>query len=166
MATEHRRKLSDILDGQQYEQLARQFAETEAALEYVPIPAGTYEADFTHGELCRSSAGTAGYRCTFEIATGEFRGRRVYHTFWLSEAALPYSKRDMKKLGIVDLRQCEQPVPPGIFCTLHVVERMEDDGTRRNDVRKIVEGGIRQDPTADEDFGFPPRDAKKGGANE
>lgn len=157
------RKLSDILGGKDYEELVRQFAEIEAAPEYEPIPGGLYEADLIRGEMCLSQAGNTGYRCTFEVAAGDFRGRRVYHTFWLSERAMPYSKRDLKKLGISRLEQCETPVPPGIFCTLKVVERTEDDGTRRNEVRGIDGCGVRRDPTVDPDFDSPQGGDAEGG---
>jgi hypothetical protein len=164
MPRENPRKLSDILDGRNLEELAHNFNSIEAAPEYEPVPAGSYEVDFVHGELCRSTNGNTGYTCHFEIAGGECRGRRIYHTLWLSEAAMAYSKRDLAKLGIVRLEQCEEPIPPGIFCTVKVVERTEDNGTRRNRVVRIDAGGIRNDPTGDPDFASPLRpNTEKGG---
>lgn len=164
MSRSNPRKLSDILVGQNLEDLARTFDSIEAAPEYEPVPAGTYEVDFINGAWCRSSNGTTGYTCHFEIAAGEYRGRRIYHTLWLSEAAMPYSKRELAKLGIDKLEQCEQPVPPGIFCTVKVVERTEDNGSRSNRVVRMEAGGRRQDPTGDPDFASPMRgDVEKGG---
>lgn len=158
MATPNRpnqRKLSDILDGQRLAELASNFEAIEPAPDYEPVPSGTYEVDFVHGQLCRSASDNLGYVCHFTIANGEFRGRRIYHTLWLSKAAMPYSKRDLAKLGIDSPQQCEQPVPPGIFCKVKVVERTDDDGTRSNRVVRIDAGGTRSDPTADSTFASP-----------
>ncbi|MCE9629455.1 MAG: DUF669 domain-containing protein [Planctomycetia bacterium] len=149
------RKLSDILTGESREELSRRFDEVEAAPDFAPVPPGSYEVDFVSGQLCQSQKGVTGYTCVFEIAAGEYRGRKIWHTSWLSEASLPYAKRDLKKLGINNLEQCEKPVPPGIYCIVKVVVRTEDDGTQRNRVTHIEAGGVRQDPTADPDFGMP-----------
>jgi hypothetical protein len=157
------RKLSDILNGETREELARRFDEIEPAPDFLPVPAGTYEVDLIHGELRVSQNGVTGYTCHFEISDGEYRGRRFWHTAWLSEAALPYSKRDLIKLGIQKLEQCEKPVPPGIYCTVKVVERTDDDGTKRNRVTGIEAGGVRQNPTVDRDFGPLPETKKPEG---
>jgi len=165
MSKDNPKKLSDILTGQSREELARLFDEVEAAPDFAPVPAGTYEVDLVHGEFCRSQAGTTGYTLHLSIASGEFKSRKIRHTLWLSEAALPYSKRDLKKFGIHSLSQCDQPVPRGIFCTIRVVVHTEDDGSTHNNVTKIEVGGVRQDPTADPDFGGPSTGADaKGGA--
>lgn len=155
MSKENPRKLSDILNGQSREELARLFDETEAAPDFAPVPTGNYEVDLVHGELYESQKGTAGYTLHLVVADGECKGKKIWHTLWLSELAMPYSKRDLKKIGIETLSQCEQPLPPGIFCKIKVVLHTEDDGSTRNNVTKIEEGGIRQDPTGDPDFGGP-----------
>jgi hypothetical protein len=166
MARFNNRKLSDILNGESMEELVRRFEEVEAAPEFAPVPAGTYEVDFVEGQLCSSNSGTRGYNCSFQVSNGEHAGRKIWHTFWLSESALPYTKRDLLKLGIRTLGQCEDPVPPGIFCTVKVVVRTEDDGTQRNRVTHIEAGGVRSDPTGDPDFADPPSssESEKGGA--
>ena len=155
MSRDNPRKLSDILNGQSREELARLFDETEAAPDFAPVPAGTYEVDLVHGELCQSQKGTTGYTLHLVVADGEFKGRKIWHTLWISEKAVRFSKRDLKKFGIHSLSQCEQPVPRGIYCTISVVVHTEDDGSTRNNVTKIEGGGIRPDPTADPDFGGP-----------
>jgi hypothetical protein len=160
-----RRRLSDIFTGENMEALARQFDATEAAPDYAPLPANKYAVDFVQGQLCTSQSGNTGYTCTFEVNAGEFSGRRLWHTFWLTEAAMPYSKRDLNKLGIETGEQFEKPVPPGIFCSIKVVVRTDDDGTQRNKVIAIEPGGVRNDPTVDPDFGRPsPSASGKGGA--
>lgn len=159
------RKLSDILNGEGLEDLVRKFEEVEAAPDFKPVPEGTYEVDFVGGKLCSSTSGTTGYNCSFQISDGEHAGRKIWHTFWLSEAALPYTKRDLLKLGIRTLDQCDDAVPRGIFCKVKVVVRTEDDGTERNRVVKIEAGGVRSDPTGDPDFADAPpaSESEKGG---
>lgn len=152
MTRENPTRFSDILSGDALDELARRFDEAEAAPEFEPVPAGTYEVDLVHGELRRSQNGTVGYTCHFEIAEGEYRGRKIWHTAWLSDAAMNYSKRDLAKLGITQLGQCSDPVPPGIYCTINVVRRTDDDGRQWNEVKKITAGGVRADATVDRDF--------------
>lgn len=159
------KKLSEILsDAVEREELARLFAETEAAAEYEPLPQGDYEVDFIHGEFRVSGKGTPGYTMVFEVTEGEYRGRKIWHTAWLSEAARKYTKRDLAKLGITELEQCEQPVPPGLYCQVRVVVRVDDQGVQRNKVTQIFPGGVRKDATVDSDFGVPPASENNGGA--
>jgi Protein of unknown function (DUF669) len=165
MSRENPRRLSDILNGQSSEELSRRFDETEAAPEFTPVPVGEYQCDFVHGELCVSHNGNTGYAIHLEISEGEYRGRRIWHTAWLTESAMRYSKRDLAKLGIHNLEQCEKPVPLGIFCTVKVVVRTDDDGTQRNRVTHIEAGGQRPDPMGDPDFGGEkPKAPSLGGA--
>jgi len=155
MARQNPRKLTDILQGNDLDELARRFDQTEPAAEFEPLPAGRYEVDFVHGEACRSSRGTMGYTCEFEISAGDCRGRRLWHTLWLSDDAMSYSRRDLKKLGISSIEQLDQPVPPGIFCFVQVAVRTGDDGVQRNTVTRIYPGGVRRDTMADPDFAGP-----------
>lgn len=158
------KKLIEILDSETRNELSRQFEETEAALEFEPLPRGDYDVNVVHGEVCVSERNTPGYTVALEVNDGPYCGRRIWHTFWLSEAALRYSKRDMAKLGITKLEQCEQPVPPGLFCRVSVVVRMDDRGLQRNSVTRITAGGVRKDATVDPDFGVPTPPELNGGA--
>jgi hypothetical protein len=163
MSEKNPKKLSDILNGESHEELSRLFDAVEAAPDFTPVPADNYEVDFVSGQMCESQRGVTGYTCVFEVSDGEHRGRKIWHTIWISKASLPYAKRDLMKLGIHSLEQCKKPVPPGIFCTVKVVIRTEDDGTQRNRVTHIEAGGVRQDPTADPDFDTPPPSGPSGG---
>jgi hypothetical protein len=156
MARQNPRKLTDILQGHDLEELTRRFDHTEPAAELEPVPPGRYEVDFVDGEVRWSSRGTLGYTCKFEISAGDFRGQRLWHTLWLSDDAMAYSLRDLKKLGISSLAQMEQLVPPGIFCFVQVAMRTGDDGVQRNTVTRIYPGGVRSDTMADPDFAGPP----------
>lgn len=156
MSNDKPRKLSDILAGKSFEELARRFDEIEAAPDFVPVPEGKYEVDLVSGEMYESQNGSKGYKCVFEVSTGDHRGRRIWHTFWLSESSMPFTKRDLQKLGINSLKRCAEPAPAGIYCTVKVKVRTDNDGTQWNRVAEIVAGGVRNDPTADPDFPLPP----------
>lgn len=158
------RRLVDILNGESREELARRFDETEAAPEYAPLPKGIYTAELSSGELTTSATGTPGFTLGFTVADGELKGRRVWHTLWLTPAAMPMTKRDLAKLGIVKLEQLERAVPPGIICRLTVVLRTDDDGETRNRINRYEVIEIRQDSTADDDFASPAPAAEEGGA--
>lgn len=149
------RRLIDILNGESREDLARRFEETEAAPEYTPVPKGVYSAELSSGELTTSAAGTPGFNLGFTIREGECKGQRVWHTLWLTPAAMPMTKRDLAKLGIERLDQLERPVPPGIICQLSVAVRTDDDGETRNRVTRYEVVEVRPDPTADADFSEP-----------
>jgi hypothetical protein len=73
---------------------------------------------------------------------GEFAKRKVWHDCWLTEAALPQSKRDLGKLGVTSLDQLNQPLPRGIRCKVRVVLRTDDSGTQFNRVRSFEVVGI------------------------
>lgn len=164
--TKHSRKsLVDVLAGTSRDELARQFAEAEAAGDMLPLPRGTYRCRVTDGELVTSKGGTPGYSLTFTVDDGEHKGRKVWHTAWLTPAALPMTKRDLAKLGVTSLDMLDRPVPPGIVCDVKVVVRADDDGVERNRVVSFAGVEVLADPTADDDFGSSLPVDEKGGAN-
>jgi len=99
MSTHPRKSLVDVLNGNAREALARQFDEAEAAGDMVPLPRGTYRCRLTDGELVTSKGGTPGYQVVFTVDDGDHKGRRLWHTAWLTPAALPMTKRDLAKAG-------------------------------------------------------------------
>lgn len=152
-------KLSDILANGSADKLRNQWGATEAASEFGPLPAGEYVAHIIGGELTASRTNhTPGYKLTFRVAAGEFAGRQFWGDIWLTEAALPMAKRDLAKLGIAELDQLEQPLPPGIRCRVKLALRKEDDGREFNRVRRFdVEGIDAPEPDA-----FAPTDGANG----
>ena len=134
-------KLSDILQGT-LEGLKSAWNNTEAAEDFAPIPAGTYDARLIDGELCQSSHETPGYKLTFEIVDGEHAGRRFWHDLWLTPAAMPMTKRDLAKLGVTDFAELEKPLPTVLRVKLHVAVRRDDDGNVFNRVRSFEVLGI------------------------
>jgi len=164
--TKHTRKsLVDVLNGTGRDDLARQFDEAEAAGDMVPLPRGTYRCRLTDGELVTSKGGTPGYALTFTVDDGEHKGRRLWHTAWLTPAALPMTKRDLAKLGVTSLDQLDRPLPAVFVCDLKVALRVDDDEVERNRVVSFTVVDVLVDPTADDDFAspLPPAGTPEGG---
>ena len=126
-----RRRLTDILSGGA-DSLRDQWAATEAADEYTPLPPGTYECHVHAVELFQARTGTPGVKIRFDVCEGEHAGRAVFADAWLTPAALPQTKRDLGKLGITELEQLEaNAIQPGrIRCAVRVVLRRDDGGGR------------------------------------
>jgi len=138
-----RKRLTDILHGNDRDRLGREWDKTTAAEEYSPLPKGSYIAHIVSGELHESKNGKPGYKLTFQVLDGKYEGRRFWHDTWLSDAALPMAKRDLGKLGIKSPDQLEQPLQVGIRCKVSLAVRRGDDGdTEYNRVRKFEVLGI------------------------
>jgi hypothetical protein len=155
MSTHNRKSLVDVLAGTSRAELARQFDEAEAAGDMVPLPRGTYRSRVTDGEVVSSKGGTPGYALTFTVDDCEHKGRKLWHTAWLTPAALPMTKRDLAKLGVTSLDMLDRPLPAGIVCDVKVVLRVDDDGVERNRVVTFDVVEVLADPTADGDFASP-----------
>jgi hypothetical protein len=134
-------KLTDILNGE-FDSLRNAWQNTEAAGDFEPIPAGTYEARLMDGELFQSRHGTPGYKLTFVIAEGEYANRRCWHDLWLTPAAMPMTKRDLAKLGVNDFAQLERPLPAVLRVKLRLAVRRDDDGNTYNRVQRFDVLGI------------------------
>jgi hypothetical protein len=128
-----RKKLSDILQqGGGREQLASLWKTTAAAAEFAPLPKGEYTFRILAGELFTAKRGTPGYKLTLEVTEGDFEGRRAWCDFWLTQPALPMTKRDLAKIGVTDLDQLEKPLPAGILIRGKLALRTDDDGNESN----------------------------------
>lgn len=128
-----RKKLSDILQlNSDRENLQRAWKTTAAAAEFAPLPKGEYTFRILSGELFTSKRGTPGYKLTLEVTEGAFEGRRAWVDFWLTPAALPMTKRDLAKIGVTNLDQLEQPLPPGILIRGKMALRTDDEGNENN----------------------------------
>lgn len=136
-------KLSDILRNGDGDNLRRAWGDTQAAEDFAPLPAGDYTAHIIGGELFTGRTnGTPGYKLTFRVLDGEHAGRQFWHDVWLTAAALPMAKRDLAKIGVTALEQLEQPLPPGIRCSVKLALRKDDDGAEYNRVRRLEVEGI------------------------
>lgn len=150
-----RKSLVDVLDGTARADLFRRFNEAEAAGDMLPLPRGEYRCRITGGELVTSKTGTPGYSLTFTVDAGEHKGRKLWHTSWLTPAALPMTKRDLLKLGIKSLDMLDRPLPAGFVVDAKVALRVDDDGTERNRVVSFSVVEVLADPTGDADFASP-----------
>lgn len=143
------KSLSDILRSTQRAEVEKAWAQTDAASETGPLPAGDYVAHVAAGDLISSRVNaTPGYRLTFRVCEGDYAGRRFWLDLWLTPAALPITKRDLAKIGITSLNQLDQPIPPGIRCRVTLAQRRDDDGNVRNRVQTFTVIGI-ETPEAD-----------------
>lgn len=138
MSTPPKSKLSGALGGNS-DNINLMWDSTQAAEEFHPLPKGEYVCHVVGGEMVESKKkGTPAYQLTFKVIEGEFVGRRVRQSYWLTPDAIPYTKRELAKLGITSPKQFDQPVPPGIRCCVKVVLRTNDDGEEHNEVRSFA----------------------------
>ena len=146
MSHNARKSLVDVLKGIDRDELAWQFDEANVASDLTTLPRGTYRCRLTHGEFSQSTSGKPGYTLTFTVDNGGHKDRRVWHTAWLTQAALPMTKRDLAKLGVTTLEMLEKPLPAGIVCEVKVALRVDDDGTERNRVVSFEVVAVLADP--------------------
>jgi hypothetical protein len=164
MSKHTRKSLVDVL-GETRDKLARQFEQTEAAGDMVTLPRGVYRCRVTDGEPVTSKKSqTPGYQIVFTVDDGDHKGRKLWHTAWLTDAAMPMSKRDLAKLGVTSLDMLDRPLPACFVCDVKVALRADDDGVVRNRVVSFTVVDVLADPTADDDFGSPLPGDKEGGA--
>src|SRR5262245_5143960 len=155
-----RKKLTDILQQNgDRERLAALWKTTAAAAEFAPLPRGEYTFRVLAGELFTSKHGTPGYKLTLEVTEGDFEGRRAWSDYWLTPAALPMAKRDLGKLGVTNLEQLEQPLPPGILIKGKLALRRNDDGSESNRLTRFECVGVEPGDA------FAPQDADQAGAD-
>ncbi len=144
-----KKSLADILRGSTRDDLAKAWNDTQAAAEMGPLPAGEYIARIVAGEFIESrSNATPGYRLTFRVVDGDFVDRRFWHDLWLTPAALAMTKRDLAKIGVINIDQLEKPLPQGIRCSVKLGLRTSDQGVDFNAVRSFEVVGIDK-PEAD-----------------
>ncbi|QVL34219.1 hypothetical protein KIH39_10020 [Telmatocola sphagniphila] len=152
---EPRKRLSDILaESASRKSFSELWKNTKPARDFVVIPAGEYLCRVRSGELgVTKEKGTRFYKLGFEIVEGEFARRRVWHDSWLTPDALPYTKRDLEKIGIYTEEQLEEPLPTGILVKLRLVVRRDEDGKERNRIKSFEYFGREEaDPFSPEDL--------------
>jgi hypothetical protein len=132
-----RKKLSDILPRTDRERLSSVWASAKPADDLKPVPAGEYRCQIVDGRLFSAKTGTIGYKLTIEVLEGEHAGRHLWWDCWLSEPALPMTKRDLQKIGVTSLEQLEGPLPEGIIVNVRVVLRKNDDETEYNRITRF-----------------------------
>jgi hypothetical protein len=115
-----------------------QFDTATAADDFGPLQKGTYECLAVGGQLTTAKTGTPGYTVEFKVVEGDHAGRRLWMTKYFTPAALPYTKAVLQKFGIDSKAKLSQPFPANrMVFKLTVTVRKDDDGTERNEVKKL-----------------------------
>lgn len=144
-----RRRLADILGGR-FDEILKQLDSIEAAPDFVPLPAGAYEAHAQSVEPFEARTGTPGLKIEFCVCEGEHAGRKLFFDLWLTMAAPPQTKRGLAKLGLDSKNKLEDVtlVPGRIRCKVFVALRTDDSGKQFNRVRDFDVLGL-DEPAAD-----------------
>ena len=132
-----RKKLTDILEKSTREKIGRIWDSTKAAPDLKTLPSGEYRCRVAGGELFNAGTGTPGYRLKLVVMDGEHTDQVVWHDLWLSEAALPMTKRNLGKIGITSVEQLEQPLPESILVLASIALQKREDGTEVNRVKEV-----------------------------
>lgn len=121
--------------------LAADFDNAESAERLAPLPAGEYQARAVDARLDESRRGTPFFGMRLEIVAGEHTGRRLVMKWYLSGAAMPYSKRDLAALGITSFAMLRQGCVPRGLVRLRVALRAGDNGGQYNEVKAVFPCG-------------------------
>lgn len=151
MSRKPKKSLVDLLGAENTSKLADLFNRTQAAADLRVIPAGAYRCLISDVRYYEAKNGTSAIRITLEVDEGEHKGARLWLPLWLTEAAMPMTKRDLGKLGINDLNDLS--FHPGTVVAAHVIVEDDDNGAERNRVSVFDVVGRIGDPTEDPAFG-------------
>ena len=125
------------------------FDKATAADDLGPLPRGIYVVKATKGEITTAKTGNRGYTVEFLVLDGDHSGRRLWKTWYFTEAAMEYTKRDLQKFGLYSKAEINAPFPANrLVFKVTVVVRKDDDGFERNEVKKI-EFLRREEPATD-----------------
>jgi hypothetical protein len=115
-----------------------EFDSATPADEFGPLPKGSYVCLVVRGGLITAATGTPGYGVEFKVVEGTYSGRRVWRTWFLTPAAMTYTKRDLAKFGLdsKDKLTARFPADRMVF-KVTVTVRTGDDGTQRNEVKQV-----------------------------
>ena len=128
------------------------FDSAEAAPEFTPLPGGIYSARILRGECCTTRAGGDAYRIRFEVTEGEQKGKTTIRTWTFSPKALAYTKRDLAHFGLTTTAMLLSSFPDAgrdYHVRLTVALQRGDDGTERNDIKRIDLVRVDESPAAE-----------------
>ena len=136
--------LSDIFDNPSLNEedaaLAELFNSTAPAAPKLLLPAGEYPARAVGAKLDETRRGTKLYAMTLEVADGTHTGARLVARWYLSPAALPYSRRDLEALGLDVYEKLKRGDVPDGPLRMRVALQTKDDGSQRNEVLAVFPG--------------------------
>ena len=120
--------------------LADAFNGTAPAEVLDPIPAGEYQARAVDARLDETRTGTPFYAMRLDVVAGQHAGRRLWMRWYLSPAALPYSRRDLEALGLDVYEKLKRGDVPDGPLRMRVALQTKDDGSQRNEVLAVFPG--------------------------
>ena len=147
MATQPRKKLADIL--KDADAFRSDWAGTAPAADTSrPLPAGEYVCDLTDGRLGASRNDTPYYKVELRVREVAHAARRVWHDYYLTPKALPYSMAALGKIGITHPDQLDGPPSAGLVVRARVVVKRLDSGAEFNELKswELVEIGPTPPP--------------------
>lgn len=170
--TTPRKPLTGVLPGGaggNTDDLFDRFDAVEAADDFAPLPKGVYVALAVGGRLDKARTGADCHKVEFRATEGEYAGRRLWWDKYSTADALPYTERDLAKLGIDSKAKLLRPLPADrLVCELTVVLRRGDDGSERNEIRNLEVMRVQDPPTdpfAPADAAEPDHGGEAGGAS-
>ncbi len=104
------------------------------------------------GEYCTTRAGGDAYRIRFEVTEGEQKGKTTIRTWTFSPKALAYTKRDLAPFGLTTTAKLLSSFPDAgrdYHVRLTVALQRGDDGTERNDIKRIDHVRVDESPAAE-----------------
>jgi len=118
------------------------FNNTDPAAIIEPIPEGKYIARWIDSGSGKSRNSVPFLMGRFEIISGKYYGRKLKHWWYLSPAALPYTKRALLDLGVTEFEQLEKGNLLGEKVRLRVKIRKNDDsGEEYNVIGAVLPWG-------------------------
>jgi hypothetical protein len=105
-----------------------------------PLPPGKYEVHVLHGKLCRKGRkGTPAFEVKLQVRGGEFGGRFLWRDYYLTEAAVSRSARELVALNIKTKDDLRRGCPLGLVALAVVgLEVDEETSEQRNTVHKLT----------------------------
>jgi len=106
---------------------------------------GTLEASRVVRSVQTGNVGVTAYWTVTDVFG---RACRAWRTFWLSAAARPHTKRELRQFGIrtLDDLDREDPLPVGLRCRLTVKQVLDSEGFRETRIIRCVVLSDKEDP--------------------
>jgi len=114
---------------------------SDGRYESADVSPGTYTGTLEVSHVVRSvRTGNVGITAYWAVADVFGRTCHVWRTFWLSAAALPHTKRELRRFGVRTLEDLdrEEPLPVGLRCRLTVKHVVDRDGCRETRIVSCV----------------------------
>lgn len=96
-----------------------------------PLPTGEYECEATRGETFTSKGGHPGYKITWQVQSGEHKGRLIFQDLYFTAAAKNITNGHLVAMNVATLQDLEDSIP-GLVCNVKVSKK-----ANFNDVEKV-----------------------------